>query len=145
MTFTKRGDNETMRFMMLMIPGGYERAEPDAVQTLDPEAVARMSKYNEDLEKAGVLRDLNGLHPPSSGARVSFAGGRPVVTDGPFPETKEVLGGYWIIEVASKEEAVEWAKRCPASDNEVIEVRRIQEMTDYSDAVREVIEGFGDR
>lgn len=134
-----------MRFMMLMIPGGYESADADAVKTLDPEAAARMTRYNQDLEEAGVLRDLNGLHPPSAGARVSFPGGRPVVTDGPFPETKEVLGGYWIIEVASREEAVEWAKRCPASENEVIEIRRIQEMSDYSDAVREVIEGSGQR
>lgn len=134
-----------MRFMMLMIPGGYESADADAVKTLDPEAAARMTRYNQDLEEAGVLRDLNGLHPPSAGARVSFPGGRPVVTDGPFPETKEVLGGYWIIEVASREEAVEWAKRCPASENEVIEIRRIQEMSDYSDAVREVIEGSGQK
>jgi hypothetical protein len=129
-----------MRFMMLMIPGGYEAAEPDAVKKLDPEAVERMSRYNKELEEAGVLRDLNGLHPPSAGARVSFAGGKPSVTDGPFPETKEVVGGYWIIEVDSKQEAVEWAKRCPGSQNEVIEIRRIQEMSDYSDEVKEVIE-----
>lgn len=129
-----------MRFMMLMIPSGYEAAEPDAVKKLDPAAVEKMSKYNKELEEAGVLRDLNGLHPPSAGARVSFAGGKPSVTDGPFAETKEVLGGYWIIEVDSKEEAVEWAKRCPGSENEVIEIRQIQEMSDYSDEVRKVIE-----
>lgn len=129
-----------MRFMMLMIPSGYEAAEPDAVKKLDPEAVEKMSKYNKELEEAGVLRDLNGLHPPSAGARVSFAGGKPSVTDGPFAEVKEVLGGYWIIEVDSKEEAVEWAKRCPGSDNEVIEIRQIQDMSDYSDEVKEVIE-----
>lgn len=129
-----------MRFMMLMIPHGYETAEPDAVEGLDPERVEHMSRYNQSMEAAGILRDMNGLHPPSDGARVSFAGGRPLVTDGPFLETKEVLGGYWIIEVASKEEAIEWARRCPASENEVIEIRRIQEMSDYSEAVQEVLE-----
>lgn len=128
-----------MRFMMLMIPHGYETAVPDAVEGLDPERVEQMSSFNQSMEAAGVLRDMNGLHPPSDGARVSFAGGRPLVTDGPFVETKEVLGGYWIIEVASKEEAIEWARRCPASENEVIEIRRIQEMSDYSEAVQEVL------
>jgi hypothetical protein len=90
-----------------------------------------MMKYNESLQKAGVLLALDGLHPPSMGARVSFSGGKPKVTDGPFAEAKEVLGGYWIIQVKSKEEAVEWAKRCPASDNEVIELRQVQELSDF--------------
>ena len=112
-----------MRFMMLMIPKGYEKAEPGA--TPDAKAVAAMMKYNESLQKAGVLIALDGLHPPSTGARVSFSGGKPTVTDGPFTETKETLGGYWMIQVKSKAEAVEWASRCPASDNEVIEVRQV--------------------
>jgi len=133
-----------MRFMMLMIPGGYETAEPDSVENLDPEAVEKMMEYNSALEEAGVLLDLNGLHPPSSGARVSFAGGEPRVTDGPFAEAKEVVGGYWIIDVSSRAEAVEWAKRCPGADNEVIEVRRIQEMDDYSDDVQTVAKDFPD-
>lgn len=131
-----------MRFMMLMIPGGYETAEPNAVEDLDPEAVEKMMEYNAALEEAGVLLDLNGLHPPSSGARVSFAEGEPRVTDGPFAEAKEVVGGYWIIDVSSPEEAVEWAKRCPGAENEVIEVRRIQEMDDYSDDVQTVAKDF---
>lgn len=130
-----------MRFMMLMIPGGYEDADPGAVGELDPEAVAAMMKYNEELEEAGVLLDLNGLHPPSTGARVSFEGGQPHVTDGPFAEAKEVVGGYWMIEVDSKEEAVEWARQCPGSENEVIEIRQVQEMSDYSDEVKEIVEG----
>jgi hypothetical protein len=130
----------TVEFMMLMIPKGYEDADPGAVGELDPEAVAAMMKYNEALEKAGVLLDLNGLHPPSAGARVSFAGGEPRVTDGPFAEVKEVVGGYWMIEVGSKEEAVEWAKQCPGSENEVIEIRRVQEVDDYSDEVKEIVE-----
>src|SRR5205807_59979 len=114
-----QGDT-TMRFMMLMIPKGYEKAAPGTMP--DAEAVAAMMKYSESLQKAGVLLALDGLHPPSMGARVSFPGGKPRVTDGPFPEAKEVVGGYWMIQVKSKEEAVEWAKRCPASGNEMIEV-----------------------
>ncbi len=105
-----------MRFMMLMIPLGYETAPPDV--QLDPERVAAMMRYNEALKDAGVLITLDGLHPPSMGARVSFATGVPIVTDGPFAEAKEVLGGYWMIEVASREEAIAWAKKCPASATE---------------------------
>ena len=118
-----------MRFMMLMIPKGYEKAEPGALP--DPKAVAAMMKYNESLQKAGVLLALDGLHPPSMGARVSFSGGKPKVTDGPFAEAKEVVGGYWMIQVKSKEEAIEWACRCPASGNEVIELRQVQEFSDF--------------
>jgi hypothetical protein len=129
-----------MRFMMLMIPKGYESAEPGAIP--DAAAVAAMMRYNEDLQKAGVLLALDGLHPPSMGARVSFAGGKPLVTDGPFAEAKEVLGGYWMIEVASKEEAIAWAKRCPASANEVIEIRQVQEMSDFPEDVQEAAAGF---
>ena len=124
-----------MRFMMLMIPKGYETAPPGI--KLDPKRVAAMMKYNESLQKAGVLLALDGLHPPSTGARVSFSGGKPRVTDGPFAEAKEVLGGYWMIQVKSKEEAVQWASRCPASDNEVIEIRQVQEMSDFPPDVRE--------
>ncbi|MGD9538778.1 MAG: YciI family protein [Alphaproteobacteria bacterium] len=129
-----------MRFMMLMIPKGYETAAPGTLP--DAEGVARMMKYNEALQKAGVLLTLDGLHPPSMGARVSFAGGKPRVSDGPFPEAKEVLGGYWMIDVASKEEAVEWAKRCPASENEVIEVRQVQAFEDYPADVQKAAAGF---
>jgi len=130
----------TMRFMMLMIPKGYESAAPGTMP--DAEAVAAMMKYNESLQKAGVLLALDGLHPPSMGARVSFSGGTPKVTDGPFAETKEVLGGYWMIQVKSKEEAVEWASRCPASDNEVIEVRQVQEFSDFPPDVQEAAAKF---
>src|ERR1700687_5029411 len=130
----------TMRFMMLMIPKGYETASPG---TMPPaEAVAAMMKYNEALKDAGVLITLDGLHPPSMGARVSFAGGKPVVTDGPFAESKEVLGGYWMIGVKSREEAIAWAKRCPASSNEIIEIRQVQEMSDFPADVQEAAAGF---
>jgi len=129
-----------MRFMMLMIPKGYEKAEPGAMP--DAKAVAAMMKYNESLKKAGVLLSLDGLHPPSMGARVSFSGGKPKVTDGPFSETKEVLGGYWMIQVKSKEEAIEWASRCPASDNEIIEIRQVQEFSDFPADVQQAAAGF---
>jgi hypothetical protein len=129
-----------MRFMMLMIPKGYESAEPGAMP--DAGAVAAMMKYNESLQRAGVLLALDGLRPPSEGARVSFAGGRPKVTDGPFSEAKEVVGGYWMIQVKSREEAIEWASRCPASENEVIEIRQVQEFADFPPDVREAAAGF---
>jgi hypothetical protein len=125
-----------MRFMMLMIPKGYEKGQPDA------KTVAAMMKYNEALQKAGVLLALDGLHPPSMGARVAFRGGKPKVTDGPFAESKEIIGGYWMIQVKSKEEAVEWASRCPASESEVIEIRQVQEMSDFPADVQEAAAGF---
>src|ERR1700752_309423 len=118
-----------MRFMMLMIPKGYETATPGTMP--DAKAVEAMMKYNESLQKAGVLLALDGLHPPSMGARVSFKGGKPAVTDGPFSEVKEVLGGYWMIDVRSRAEAIEWAKRIPGGDNEVVEVRQVQEIADF--------------
>lgn len=131
-----------MRFMMLMIPQGYETAAPDTQP--DPERVAAMMKYNEALKDAGVLVTLDGLHPPSAGARVSFATGKPVVTDGPFTESKEVLGGYWMIEVGSREEAIAWAKRCPGAGNEIIEIRQVQEMSDFSEEVQQAAAGFAE-
>jgi hypothetical protein len=131
-----------MRFMMLMIPEGYENAKPGTMPSA--EAVAGMMKYNEALQKAGVLLALDGLHPPSTGVRVSFAGGKPKVADGPFTEAKEVIGGYWMIQVKSKEEAVEWAKRCPASENEVIEIRQVQEFEEFPADIQKAAAGFSE-
>ena len=131
-----------MRFMMLMIPRGYETAAPGTMPPV--EAVEKMMKYNEALKEAGVLVTLDGLHPLSMGARVSFEGGKPLVTDGPFIETKDVIGGYWMIEVNSKEEAIAWAKRCPASNNEIIEIRQVQEMTDFPAEIQEAASGFAE-
>jgi hypothetical protein len=131
-----------MRFMMLMIPKGYDQAAPGTMP--DAKAVAAMMKYNESLQKAGVLLALDGLHPPSMGARVSFSGGKSRVIDGPFPEAKEVLGGYWLIQVKSKEEAIQWATRCPASDNEVIEIRQVQEFSDFPADVKAEVAKFPD-
>jgi hypothetical protein len=119
-----------MRFMMLMYPQiSEENWQPDA------EAVSKMSRYNDELQKAGVLLALDGLHASSKGARVSFSGGRPTVTDGPFTEAKELIGGFWLIQARSKEEAVEWASRCPGEDC-MIEVRQVFEMSDFPPEVR---------
>ncbi len=131
-----------MRYMMLMIPKGYETAGPEL--DLPADAVAKMMAYNEELRAAGVLEALEGLHPPSAGARVSFANGEPVVIDGPFIEAKEVLGGFWIINVPTLDDAIEWAKRCPGSPNETIEIRKIQQMEDYSDEVQEIVKTYPD-
>jgi hypothetical protein len=131
-----------MRFMMLMIPSGYETAPAGTTPPAD--AVAAMMKYNKALKEAGVLITLDGLHPPSMGARVSFAGGKPMVTDGPFTEAKEVLGGYWMIDVNSRDEAIAWAKRCPASDHEIIEIRQVQEMSDFPADIQAAAAGFSE-
>ncbi len=120
-----------MRFMMFMIPN---ISEDDWMPS--PEAVAEMTKYNEELGKAGVLLALDGLHPSTEGARVAFPGGKATVTDGPFAEAKEVIGGYWLIEVKSKEEAIEWAKRAPCADGPVIEVRQIFEFDEFPPEVQ---------
>ena len=116
-----------MRFMMIMVPNIPDEAD----WTPDPEAVAAMSRYNEELTKAGVLLGLDGLHPGSEGVRVSFPGGKATVSDGPFSEAKEVIGGYWLIDVKSKDEAIEWAKRVPAADGPVVEVRQIFGIEDF--------------
>ena len=129
-----------MRFMMIVIPKGYESAAPDTVPSV--EAVARMQEYNQSLQKAGVLLALDGLFPPSTGARVSYLDGKATVTDGPFGEAKEVIGGYWIIQASSREEAIEWARRAPMSNNEIIEVRRIFEMGDFPEDVQVAAEGY---
>ena len=129
-----------MRFMMIMIPKGYEQAKPGT--TPDPKAVEAMMKYNEALRKAGILLALDGLHPPSMGARVSFSGGKPKVVDGPFTEAKEVVGGYWMIQVKSKEEAIQWAMRCPGGDHETIEIRQVQEFSDFPADVQEVVSKY---
>jgi hypothetical protein len=102
-----------------------------------------MRVYNEELQKAGVLLALDGLTPPATmSARVTFKGGKSKVTDGPFPEAKEVVGGYWVIDVKSREEALQWASRIPGKDIEMVEVRRFFEMSDFGAAAQENIEEF---
>jgi hypothetical protein len=126
--------------MMLVLPKGYESAKPGTLP--DPELVGKMMKYNESLQKAGVLLALDGLHPPSMGARVSFSGGKPTITDGPFAEAKEIVGGYWMIQVKSKAEALEWASRAPMGENEIIEVRQVQEFGDFPPETQKKLDGF---
>jgi hypothetical protein len=123
-----------MRFMMFMIPN-----ISDDDWTPSVEAVQAMGKYNEELTKAGVLLALDGLHPGSAGVQVSFPGGKPKVTDGPFAEAKEIIGGYWLIDVKSKEEAIEWAKRVPAADGPVVEVRQIWEIEDFPPELQKAV------
>jgi hypothetical protein len=110
----------------------------------DAKAVAAMMEYNKAMKEAGVLLSLDGLHPPSMGARITFEGGKAQVTDGPFIKAKEVLGGYWMIQVASREEAIQWATHCPASDNEIIEIRQVQEFSDFPADVQEAAAGFAE-
>jgi hypothetical protein len=126
-----------MRFMMIVIPKGYEKAAPDAVPNV--EGFKKMMEFNKSLEKAGVLLALDGLTPPSAGARVSFSDGKASVTDGPFAEAKEVFGGYWIIQVRSREEAIEWAKRAPMANGDTIEVRQVQGLADFPADVQDVL------
>jgi hypothetical protein len=125
-----------MRFMMFMYP---EITEEEWNPT--PEAFAAMGRYNEELRKAGMLLGLDGLHPPGKdGASISFAGsGEATVTDGPFTEAKEVVGGYWLIQARSAEEAIEWASRCPGERCR-IEVRRVQELEDFPEDVQAAAE-----
>ena len=117
-----------MRFMMIMYPG--QKAEAPGAMP-DEKLMAAMMKYNEELAKAGALLALDGLQPTAKGARVRFTKGQPVVTDGPFTESKEVVGGYWMIQVRSREEAIEWAKRAPCPEGETIEVRQVFEPEDF--------------
>ena len=128
-----------MRFMMLVIPKAYENADADFVPPAD--LVAKMTKFNKSLTDAGVLLSLDGLHPPAKGVRVSFTGGKSKATDGPFTESKELVGGYWIIQVKSRDEAVEWAKRAPMLDGDMIEVRQIQELSDFPPDVQRAAKG----
>ncbi len=121
------------RFMMLMYPNVTEEQYEEGVRAEDAGA---MSKFNQTLIQAGVLLALDGLHPASKGARVTLAGGKPTITDGPFTEAKELVGGYWLIDVKSKEEAVEWASRAPINEGDVIEVRQVFEMEDHGPEVR---------
>ncbi|MDB4965121.1 MAG: dehydrogenase [Myxococcales bacterium] len=117
-----------MRFMVLIIPGD-KKVEAGAMPS--KAQIDAMMKYNEELTKAGVLLALDGLHPTSKGARISFQGGKRSVVDGPFSEGKEVIGGYWLWQVKSREEAIAWASRCPAADGDVLEIRQVFDLADF--------------
>ncbi len=127
-----------MRFMVIV--KADKSSEAGALP--DEKLLAEMGKYNEELVKAGVMLAGEGLHASSKGARLKFSGGKTTVIDGPFTESKELIAGFWLIQVKSKEEAIEWASRCPASDNEVIEVRQVQEMSDFPPDVRKAAAGL---
>ena len=123
-----------MRFMMLL-PATVEGLEKFAVPPV--EIVTAMRKFNEDMAKAGVLLTAEGLHPSSKGTRVRVSEGKRVITDGPFTEAKEVIAGFWIIQVKSKEEAIEWAKRCPLPECGVVEIRQVFENCDFPPELQE--------
>lgn len=124
-----------MRFMILMIPGEKSGAEAGVMP--DEASLAAMMKYNEDLVKAGIMLGGEGLHPTSKGARVAFLGGKKKITDGPFTEAREIVGGFWLWQVKSKEEAIEWAARCPAAEGDTIEIRQVFESEDFGAEVAE--------
>ena len=121
-----------MRFLMMV----KANKDSEAGVMPDDKLIAEMGKYNEELAKAGVLLDLAGLQPSSKGARIRFSGGKRTVVDGPFTETKELIAGYWLIQVKSREEALEWAKRVPAPHGEgqegEIEIRQLFELEDFA-------------
>ncbi len=105
--------------------------ESEAGKLPEEKALAEMGKFNEELAKAGVLLDLTGLQASSKGARVKFSGKNRTVVDGPFPETKELIAGYWLLQCKSKEECVEWIKRAPMEDGAEIEIRQVFELGDF--------------
>jgi hypothetical protein len=126
-----------MRFMMIMFPP--KAAETMSMDSVDPKLFEEMGRYNEELAKAGVLLALDGLQPTSKGARVAVKNGKKQVVDGPFTESKEIVGGYWMIQVRSREEAIEWASRVPLHDDgSFVEVRQVFEMTDFPEDVQKV-------
>ena len=131
-----------MRFMMLMIPAGYATATSDTRPKI--EAIKRMREYNLTLQQAGILLALDGLHPPAAGARITTVEGKPNVIDGPFAESKEVVGGYWMLDVSSRDEAIVWATRCPLEPGDTIEVRQVFEIADFPADVQKLAEGFND-
>ena len=121
-----------MQFMIMMIPAVYRDNKTDRKFVPDPEKIQEMGRFNEELSKQVKLLSLNGLHPLSAGARVSFSKGKPTVTDGPFVETKEVLGGYWLVEAESKEQLIGLMQKCPAEEGDVLEIRQIFSAADFA-------------
>ena len=122
-----------MQFMIMMIPAVYrDNKKLDENFVPDPKQVQEMGRFNAELSKQVKLLSLNGLHPLRTGARVAFGKGKTTVTDGPFVETKEVLGGYWLVEADSKEQLVRLMQQCPAADGDVIEIRRVFSPADFA-------------
>ena len=128
-----------MRFMMLL------PCPPEPLEKLtaapNKEIVTAMRKYSEEMTRAGVMLAAEGLHATSRGFRIKVSGGKKIVTDGPFTETKEVIAGFWLIQVKSKEEALEWAKRCPLPENGLIEIRQVFENADFPPELQKIKAG----
>jgi len=120
-----------MRFMMIVVLESYD---PPAEPT--PELYGAMDRYNLELLKAGVVLSMEGLHPPEKGFRISFKNGKPIVKDGPFTEAKEIVGGYWLIDVKAREEALQWAKKIPGNENMIVEVRQAEDFEDFSPEIQ---------
>jgi hypothetical protein len=122
-----------MRFMVII----KATKEPEEGALADPQLLADMGKYNEELIKAGIVLAMDGLHPSSKGARVKFSGKSCTVIDGPFTETKELIAGFWIWQVKSLEEAIEWVKRIPHAGDSEVEIRQVFEMEDFAPILSE--------
>jgi hypothetical protein len=131
-----------MRFMMLMFPAKYY--EP-GTEVPDTKIFEDMNRYNEELQKAGVLLALDGLHPTKTAVRVKLDGGKKKLVDGPFTEAKEVVGGYWIIQTRTREEAIEWASRVPLDPGSEVELRQIFEMTDFPADIQKMNEPLSEK
>ena len=132
-----------MRFMAIMYPS--PQAESGITADTDTAVFEAMGKFNEELVKAGVMLSGEGLHPSSKGARIRFPGGKPQVSDGPFTETKELIGGCWILQCKSKAEAVEWLRRAPCASGEMIEVRQVYETEDFGEIMTPELRAQEDR
>lgn len=123
-----------MKFIIFMIPEVYQpqnRKKLEAGFTPDEKMMEQMGKFNDELRAAGALISLDGFQPQSAGARLAFSDGKAVFTDGPAIETKEVVGGYWLLQAKSKQQVIEWFKRCPGQDGDVIEIRPIYGREDF--------------
>jgi hypothetical protein len=132
-----------MRFMMILIPKEYESAAPDALPSA--EAAAKIMELQPEPAEGGRPAGVRWAPPAFDGARISYSDGKATATDGPFAEAKEVIGGYWIIPARSREEAIEWFKRAPIADNDIIEVRQFFEMPDFPEDAQKAAEGFEHR
>jgi hypothetical protein len=120
-----------MRFMMVILANSDSFSKDKPAEIKDRKGFAEMGKYNDQLKKAGILLAMDGLTPPAMGARLTYKGGKAKITDGPFTEAKEVIAGYWMIDVKSREEALEWASRIPCMEEGTVEVRRVVEIADF--------------
>jgi hypothetical protein len=136
-----------MRFLVFMIPAVYQpknskQQNPDFSE--DPKRTAKlmsaMGKFNDEVQKATTVHSVDGLAPIAKGARIAYAGGKPVVTDGPAVDSKEVVGGYWLVEAKTKQQVVDLWKRCPAEEGDVIEIRQVAEMSDFPVALQKALQ-----